>query len=339
MNPENFANWLRRQGYRVVRTRSSYWYEADLRVYQAFPYHWVIEPSERELRGLLVGNNAIALRYSTPVTSPRGKVSYHVVCDDPAYDLPSLGRQTRQNVRRGREYASIEQIPISRLASEGWRLRRDSLERQGRLGAETEEWWQRLCTSAEDLPGFEAWGAIHGGELVASFLAFTCDHTFTLPHEQSASAHLEHRTNNAIFFAVTQEAFRRPSISEVFFCLDSLDAPASMDQFKFRMGYRAKPVRQRVVFHPLLAPLFNQATYAGVNWLLDLRTDSAALAKAKGMIHFYLEGKRPPAEQDWPECLSSRRSESLEALQGSAPSSGASVRGPSLKVGRRPGKL
>jgi hypothetical protein len=313
MNAKVFAEWLRRQGYRVVRTASSYWYEASPRVYQAFPYHWLIEPSERELWGLLVRNNAIALRYSTPVISPRGKVSYHVVCQDPAYDLPSLSRQARQNVRRGLEYARVEPIPLSRLATEGWKLRQDSLERQGRVGAETEEWWQRLCTSAEDLPGFEAWGAIHDGELVACFLVFICDHHFTLPHEQSASAHLEHRINNAIFFAVAQAAFKHPGISEVFFCLHSLDAPDSVDQFKFRMGFTAKPVRQRVVFHPVLAPVFNRASHAALQRLVCRYPDNPTWAKAEGMLRFHLEGKLAPAKQDWPECLADRRSELLEA--------------------------
>ncbi len=69
MNADIFAEWFRRQGYRVLRTPSSYWYEASSRVYQAFPYHWLIEPPEQELRGLLVKNNAIAVRYSAPLTS------------------------------------------------------------------------------------------------------------------------------------------------------------------------------------------------------------------------------------------------------------------------------
>jgi hypothetical protein len=318
MDAETFAEWLRRQGYRVLRTASSYWYEAGSRVYQAFPYHWLIEPSDRELRDLLVSNNAIALRYSTPLASPRGKVSYHVVCQDPAYDLPSLSRQARQNVRRGLQYVRIEPIPFSRLASEGWRLRRDSLERQGRLGAETEEWWRRLCMSVEDLSGFEAWGAIHDAELVASFLAFTCDHHFTLPYEQSTSAHLEHRANNALFFAVTQAAFKQAGISEVFFCLQSLDAPSSVDEFKFRMGYTPKPVRQRVVFHPLLVPFFNSVTHAAIKRALGRHPNNAALAKAEGMIRFYLDGSRPPGKQAWPECLTGDRNERSKAMREGA---------------------
>ena len=316
MNADIFAEWLRRQGYRVVRTASSYWYEASPRVYQAFPYHWAIEPAEEELRNLLVRNGAVALRYSAPLTNSRGKVSYHVVCEDPAFGLSSLPRQTQQNVRRGLEYAHIEPIPLPRLASEGWGLRLDTLTRQGRANAETAPWWRRLCLSAEGLPGFEAWGAIHDGQLAASFLAFTCDDCFTLPYEQSASAHLQHRPNNAIFYAVTREALRRPGISRVFLTLHSLDAPASIDQFKFRMGYTAKPVRQRVVFHPLLAPLLNRASHAAIKRALRRYPHHPTLAKAEGMVRFYLEGKRPPQSQDLPECLLSLKGELSEVLQG-----------------------
>ena len=236
MNADTFAEWFRRQGYRVVRTASSYWYEAGARVWQAFPYHWLIEPSAKELRELLLRQGGIALRYSTPLSASQGKVSYHIVCENPQYDLASLTRQARQNTRRGLEYAEVRQIPLARLAQEGWALRRDTLERQGRLGAESETWWRRMCATAEDLPGFEAWGALHNDELTASFLAFTCDDRFTLPHEQSATAHLEYRPNNAIFYEIIRQAVQRPGINGVFFGLHSLDAPATVDEFKLRMG-------------------------------------------------------------------------------------------------------
>jgi len=315
MNADIFAEWLRRQGYRVVRTASSYWYEAGARVLQAFPYHSLIEPSERELRDLLLRHGAIALRYSTPLSAGQGKVSYHVVCEDLAYDLASLARQARQNTRRGLEYARVEQISLSRLGEEGWRLRRDSLERQGRLGAENEAWWRRMCACAADLPGFEAWGALHDGELVASFLAFVCDDRFTLPHEQSATAHLEHRPNNALYYVVTRQAVRRPGIRGAFFGVHSLDAPASVDGFKLRMGLSAKPVRQRVVFHPFLAPLANRLSHAVIRGAAVRCPNSALLAKAEGMMRFYLQGQGAPEEQDWPECLAAHKGEVLAALR------------------------
>lgn len=314
MNAEVFAEWLRRQGHQVIRTESSYWYDAGPRVYQAFPYHWLIEPSQAELKGIFMDYKAIALRYSTPLSAPSGKISYHVVCMDPGYDVAGLPRQTRQNVRRGLESATIELIPISRLADEGWLMRRDSLERQGRVDAETEQGWRRMCQSAEDLPGFEAWGAICDGQLAASFLAFQCEDWYTLPYEQSATAYLESRINNAIFYSVTNEAIHRSGISGVFFCLQSLDAPASVDQFKFRMGMTARVVRQRVTFHPWLEPFLGKPVYSMVKGWLERQPNRPALAKMEGMLRFYQEGKSLPLEQDWPACLSERRNEFLEGL-------------------------
>ncbi|MFX0145907.1 MAG: hypothetical protein ACFE9C_17715, partial [Candidatus Hodarchaeota archaeon] len=223
-------------------------------------------------------------------------------------------RQARQNIQRGLKYGSIEPIPISRLVNEGWHLQQDTLERQGRADAQTEEEWRRICTSAQDLPGFEAWGAIHDGQLVATFLGFRCDDCYTLRYEMSATAHLESRVNNAIFYFVTREALKRDGISRVFFTLESLDAPASVDQFKIRMGYTAKPVRQRVVFHPWLAPALNMATYAVIRWMLGRQSNSPSLAKVEGMLRFYLEGECPPTGQDWPEFLVDRKNELFESL-------------------------
>ena len=305
-------------GVRVVRTASSYWYEAGSHVYQAFPYQWLVEPVEQELNDLLINHHAIALRYSTPVTNPLGKVSYHVVCDGNC-DLEALPRQARQCVRKGLAYASVEPIPLARLADEGWKLRQETLQRQGRASAENQEWWRTLCDSAEDLPGFEAWGAIHEGELVASFLAFTCENCFTLPHEQSATAHLDHRVNSAIFYAVAHQALARPAISRVFFGVESLDAPSTVDEFKFRMGFAAKPVRQRVVFHPWLAPLANtDLCCAIVRQLLRRRPDSIALAKGEGMLRFCREGRRSPGDQTWPDSLVERRNELSKSLSSPA---------------------
>jgi len=313
MNAAIFAEWLRCQGHRVVHTPSSYWFEAGSRVYQAFPYFWRIAPSEDELLHLLQKQYAIALRYSTSVAAPRGKVSYHVVCERP-YDLSVLPRTTRQNVMRGLQYAHVEPIPISRLATEGWAMRLDTLQRQERAGAENEAWWRRLCHSAADLPGFEAWGAVHEGELVATCLAFTCDDCFTVPYQQSASAHFQYRANNALFFEVASQALQRPGIERVFFCLESLDAPGSVDEFKFRMGFTALPVRQRVAFHPWLAPCLRADSHAILKRWLVRYPQNSVLAKAEGMVRFYLEGRRSPEQQEWPEGLAPRRNELLPTL-------------------------
>jgi hypothetical protein len=289
MNVEIFAEWLRRQNFVVIKTSSSYWYNQGRGVLQAFPYHWLIEPSDDELNRLLYQGPWIGLRYSTPVFASRGMISYHVILNHSDYSLETLQKKARHDVNKASKSAVVEQVSFSYLANEGWQLREDTLRRQGRLGAETPARWRNLCRAAEGLPGFEAWGVFVGGLLTASLLAFTCDDCCSILYQQSRTAYLSHGVNNLLAFSFSKNALSRPGISTVFYGLHSLDAPKSVDEFKFRMGYVAAPVRQRVVFHPWLTPFFNHVTYALLRRLRNQWPKNPTLAKVEGLVRFYLE--------------------------------------------------
>jgi hypothetical protein len=306
---EPAIEWLRRQGHRVVYTKSACWYDAAPGVFQAFPYHPVIDPSEDELRRVFREVRAWGLRYSAPLNSPGGKISYHVVYAKPVYGLDQVSRQTRQNIRKGLEYATIEPVSFTRLAEEGWPLRAETLIRQGRTKAENPEWWKRLCLSAEGLPGFEAWGAVHDGKLVGALIAFLARGVFLMLYQQSLTEHLKFGVNNTLGFVFTQRAVARPDVRQLFYGLESLDASWKVDEFKFRMGYEVAPVRQRVVFHPLLQPLVRPFTLAMVDRLGGAILRSPTWLKAAGMMRFYLEGTRPLSRQAYPECLLDRKEE------------------------------
>jgi hypothetical protein len=195
------------------------------------------------------------------------------------------------------------------LAKEGWALRIETLARQGRSGAETQEWWERLCFSAEGLPGFEVWGALHEGQLVSSLIAFTMDGCASILYQQSMTEQLKYGVNNALTYEFTTYALNRPGISQIFYGLHSLDAPPSVDDYKFRMRYKAMPVRQRVVFNPWLKPFINRVSYAVIKQLRNFRPGNVTLAKTEGMFRFYLEGQRPLNQQAWPEVLVQPKSE------------------------------
>ena len=297
-----FAEWLRRQGLRVIRTPSSYWYESVRHVFQAFPYHALIQPDDKEL-STLHGMGAWALRYSTPVDKPRGALSYHVILAPREYNLEALPSNARGHVRKGLAISVVEPISLRSLAQEGWELRQDTLSRQGREQAESKDWWQRLCLAAEGLPGFEAWGALVDGKLAAALLAFEYADHYSILYQQSRTEFMRFGVNNALTFVVTSDVMDRPSPRTVFYGVQSLDAPASVDEYKFQMRYVAKPVRQRVVFHPWARVFLNVASH------LALRLGSRAfpndffLSKTEGMVRFYLQGNLPPSRQSIPAPL------------------------------------
>jgi hypothetical protein len=303
MNPDIFAEWLRGQGHRVLRSANSYWYDAAPGVLQAFPYNHVIEPPETELQTILRRNKLICLRFSCPVTSDRGRLSYHVVWEGKDYDFEHVHAKTRSKVRRALKQSSVVPITFERIAEEGWELVKDTLARQKREGGVSRENWQRGCLEAARMPGFEAWGTLVHDRLASCMLTFQAGDCCTFLNLQSRSEYLSIGVNNVLLFVATRAIVARPEVRSIFSCLHSLDAPSSMDDFKFRLGFKAKPVRQRVVFHPLLAPLVNQGSHALLRAARRMRPQSHTLAKAEGMVRFCIEGRLPLDQQTIPRGL------------------------------------
>jgi hypothetical protein len=53
----------------------------------------------------------------------------------------------------------------------------------------------------------------------------------------------------------------------------------------------------------LVTPFVYPLTYTGLKAIHNLFLGKSTLAKAEGMLRFYLQGKRLLAQQDWPEVL------------------------------------
>lgn len=303
MNAEVFAEWLRRQGYHVIRTESSYWYNAGRNAYQAFPYHWQVEPSDTELNELVKKTGAVVLRYSKPITSQKGRISYHVIARLP-YGIDLFKSHGRNGIKKGLSNCVIEQISFSKLADEGWNLQKDTLSRQQRQKSMSQAQWRNLCVAAENLPGFEAWAALAGGELAATVITVRIDDVWTIPYAQSRTEFLPLHANNALFFSVCKDFLERPGIVKVFTNLQSLDAPASVDEFKFRMGFVPDYIKQQIFFNPIIRPFIGKNSYRIVNKFHEIMPDRPFWAKAEGTLRFFIEGNQKPEEQKLPEIIS-----------------------------------
>ena len=287
----------------MVRTRSTHWVEAAPRVFQAFPYHWVIQPSEEELQEFLCEEKAIGLRYSTTMDAELGSCSYHVIYDRPTYDLKSIDPSIRAKVRRGLEACRVGPIPLDHYAREGWLLEQDTQHRQHRHSRRNHTDWTHLVEAAVGLEGFEVWGATVEGRLAATLMFVRIDDCVNLLFQQSLQEFLPLRVNNALLFETTRALVNRTGIQLIHNGLHSLDAPASVDQFKLRMGYIIKPLRQRVVFHPRLVPWIGPGASRLLKQLAGLFPQTEVIQKAEGLLRFYCNGQLPIARQSVPEVL------------------------------------
>lgn len=294
MNAAIFAEFLARQGHTILQTESCYWYDAQPGFYFYFPYHRLIEPSAEELRTLRRGRLFIGARFFVPPqTGVRN--SYLLVCDDKNYSLDSVdARYARRQTRRGLEHFEIRRVEFADLAESGLPLVQDTLTRQGRS---RKTWdaarWRAYCLAADGLDGFEAWGAYREDQLAAFMITFLMEDHFTILHHSSATEFLPLYSNNALVYWVTKQKLSDPRISCVFYGPESLDAPESLDKFKFRMGFTTRPMDQKIVFNPLVKPLINPISQKMVQWLTERNPGSDLWRKLNGIIGFYRHTARP----------------------------------------------
>lgn len=129
MSAEDYSNFLRSMGHKVIRTKSACWYNVLPGFYMNFPFHRPVEPDPYELREVM-GRTGLAVRYTCAVE--QGRPSYKTVCSDKDYGLSALPQKGRNRARRGLESCRVRQLEFKELEAIGAvQLNRDTLIRQG----------------------------------------------------------------------------------------------------------------------------------------------------------------------------------------------------------------
>lgn len=286
-----YADFLGRLGHRVVPTHSAYWYDASRYVYLSAPSHRLYEPGPDELREVIRQPGCLGARFAAPLAT-NGKLSYQIVCDDPSYGLETLSANVRSKVRRGLKRCEVGPVPFATLVHAGRKAHEDTLARQGRDGSWAGEKWDRFWSAAKATPGMEGWGAWCGEALAAFLVTVSFDDGVEFLLARSSNDSLGAYPNNVLIFHVTQEMLRRRQAPQITFGLESLEPVGPLDQFKFGMGFHARPLRQRVVFHPLLHALVRRRSLRNLflRWSEWRGREAVFWRKVGGLLRFAEEG-------------------------------------------------
>lgn len=290
MDAAAYARFLEALGHRVVRVGDVAWYDVGRRFFMSAPPNFLVAPTAGEVAEVFRVTGAVGLRYAAPLSAP-GKLSYQIVLDDPGYGLESLSANNRSKVRRGIKRCRIEAVPLATIAEQGKRAHADTVGRQGRDGVLDGGRWERFFAVAAATDGFEGWGAYVDGELAAFLITVVFEDSVEFLLARSRSDMLTAYPNNALIFSVAEEMLTRRHLREITFGLESLEPVGPLDQFKFGMGFSQRPLRQRVVFHPLLrAALHSTAVRRPLLWWADRRgADAVFWRKVSGLLRFATE--------------------------------------------------
>jgi hypothetical protein len=284
---EPFAHFLAATGHRILRGAGAYWYDASPSFFLSLPSHRLLIPSPDALRDLMRHQPCAGVRFPAPLDGP-GKLSYQIVCDTPDYGIESLGANARSKVRRGLRRCVVRPAAFSTIAAQGLAADRDTLSRQGRAVRLDGAAWAAFWAAADATAGMEGWAAYVGAEMAAFLVSVQFEDSVEFLLARSRSDRLDAYPNNALIFEVARTMLVERQIRQITFGLESLEPVAPLDQFKFGMGFRPAPLRQRVVFHPLLRVLLQPR---GVRALVSRHAAARGAArgfwrKALGLVRF-----------------------------------------------------
>ena len=277
---EPFAHFLSAIGHRVLRGAGAYWYDASRGFFLATPSHRLLRPSEDELGALFRHQPCAGLRFAAPVEGP-GKLSYQIICD------------TRR--------CEIAPVSWATIAAQGLRADRETLARQQRAVRLAGPSWETYWSAAAATPTMEGWGAFVGGELVAFLVTVLLDDSVEFLLARSRSDALEAYPNNALIFEVARKMLVERGVRRITFGLESLEDVEALDQFKYGMGFHRAPLRQRVVFHPMLRGILRAASARAAvrRWADGRGARGGFWHKALGLLRFAEEGGDLRGASQW----------------------------------------
>jgi hypothetical protein len=254
----------------------------------SFPFHRPLDAETLDYRAILGRDGWIARHACLP---NQGRPSYILVCDKEDYDLSALDGKARNQTRRGLENCNVEQIEFNDLVTFGTAIDRDTLKRQGRrIPKEHDRYWHRYYREAARAEGAEAWGAFVDGGLAAFLIAFTMERWTNILIVRSSRSTLRKYPNNALFFTYLKSTLARPDIQAVSIGLESVQRGMdTLDRFKTAMGFRKKPIAQRIEITPRIDRRIAKWTARHTPKLLKHFDNNELIGKLSGMLTWYAE--------------------------------------------------
>lgn len=249
MTPQQALSYFADAGHAVAEGAGAGWYDVGSGFFMPVPFDQPIDVRLVQQGGFLP-RTALGARFVC--LADQGGPAWAVRCAGQDYCIERLGSNVRSKVRRGIARFICTPVPADRLKSEGERLDKETLERQGRnYSSAAKASWERMCGALEQTIDADIWGAEIDGELAACLVALRIGNVSHLLILRSRVAYLKDYVNNALLFSYLQQALATDKLDYVSFGLEPLgrELPELM-RFKESMGFERVAIQQAVVLTP-----------------------------------------------------------------------------------------
>ncbi len=253
---EEYLAALDREGVAVTRgSRRTFWQCAELSTIERHPSFCVDVPTASEIRRIFWKKWPAVVTYILAPDDSHPPNAWLYVCEDKSYELEKLGTQARRNVRRALRRFRFEPLALEVLREKGEPVYCETRTRIG-LSDGTSRNFQSLCDSVGKNPAYRILGA-WAGEDMAAFLLAHCIEDWLDFSVYAANEHLNSCPNEGLIYHLMQQFLTQGNGRVVSYGLSSIqeaDNVLTLDYFKKKVGFEARPVHRVFLFHPLLRP-------------------------------------------------------------------------------------
>lgn len=281
MSTSGYAKFLRDIGHDVREEAGAYWFNVFPHVYQSFPFQKELSRDAVEASGFVGKRGCWIARY--PCHLSEGRQSYRLSVMDSNYGMESLTSKARNQTRRALEQCQCRALGFDELLKSGIELNLETLRRQGRNPEKNfDSNWTVYYRCAAKADGADAWGCFVGERLAAYLIAFRMEDVSHVLIVRSHGELLKHYPNNALLFTYLQHCFAE-GLREVSIGFEGLQEElSSLDHFKDGLGFKRKPVGQRIDISPWILPFFPMLTLVA-----RIMPRSERVAKFVGMVGWH----------------------------------------------------
>jgi len=252
-----FTRYLELQKLRFFERDSFLWVQKRPGFLDSFPPHRRARLQSREAAKFFARGIA-AIRYTCD--DGYGSSSFAYIWDDKNFNLESLHKSSRRNVRRGLAACEVERIDFELLAREGCAINRSVFARHRRWmdSVLTEEpRWKKYIRAFKDFPFFEAYGIFIEGRLRAFCLAHLIDDYCYLVHPHATTEYLDRCPVHALVYRIVNGMLSRPGVRCVSAGLEPFYPRPTVERFKLAMGCRKVSISREVLVNPMARPFFS----------------------------------------------------------------------------------
>ena len=185
------------------------------------------------------------------VERPTGREVATYWLRDRGYGMQSLQRQFRQQVERAAECCEVRRVGWEELGERSAGIH-EGLARRGRdgMGLRQAVRRERFWRAAAAVPGFEAWGAFSGGELVAYLTVLRWRGCAYGMHMHWGGMHAERRPTHLLYYETAREMMADAGVEAFTTGRQTVPACGELDRFKRHAGFLVEMKPLAVVMHP-----------------------------------------------------------------------------------------